>query len=39
MDREERARQQLQKALELPNKDPDDPAYKEEARRLLDELS
>jgi hypothetical protein len=29
----------LQQALELPNKDPDDPQYKEEARELLDDIS
>lgn len=39
MDQEGEARAQLEKALTLPNKDPDDPQYKEEARELLDELS
>lgn len=38
LDQEDRARAELQKALELPNKDPDDPDYKEDARSLLDEL-
>lgn len=38
MDREDLAKQHLQMALELPNKDPDDPQYKEEARELLEEL-
>ncbi len=38
MGREEQARAQFERGLELPNVDPDDPAYKEEARRLLDEI-
>lgn len=38
MDQEDKAREQLQTALDLPNKDPDDPQYKDEARELLDEL-
>lgn len=38
MDQEEKARAEFEKALALPNKDPDDPQYKEEARSLLDEL-
>jgi tetratricopeptide (TPR) repeat protein len=39
MDQEAEARAQLETALTLPNKDPDDPQYKDEARELLDELS
>lgn len=39
MDQEGKARAQWEKALTLPNKDPDDPQYKEEVRELLDELS
>ncbi len=39
MDQEGQARAQLETALTLTNKDPDDPQYKEEARELLDELS
>jgi FimV-like protein len=39
MDQEDQARTELQRALELPNKDPDDPQYKEEARELLDDIS
>jgi len=39
MDQETQARTELQRALELPNKDPDDPQYKEEARELLDDIS
>jgi FimV-like protein len=39
LDQEGQARAQLQQALELPNKDPDDPQYKEEARELLDDIS
>lgn len=38
LDQEARARAQFERALELPNVDPDDPTYKEEARRLLDEI-
>jgi tetratricopeptide (TPR) repeat protein len=38
MDQEDEARAQLEKALTLSNKDPDDPQYKEEARELLREL-
>lgn len=34
----EQAQAEWQQALTLPNKDPDDPMYKEEAQRLLDEL-
>lgn len=39
MDQEDQARAQLERALELPNKDPDDPQYKDEVRELLDEIS
>ena len=39
MDQEDLARTELEKALTLPNKDPDDPQYKEEARELLDDIS
>ena len=39
MDQETQARTELQRALELPNKDPDDPQYKKEARELLDDIS
>lgn len=38
MDQEAKAREHLQRALEVPNKDPDDPEYKKEAQALLDEL-
>lgn len=38
MDREDAARAQLEQALTLPNKDPDDPQYKEEVRALLDDI-
>lgn len=38
MDRDEDARQHLERALELPNVDPDDPRYKREARELLRDL-
>ncbi len=38
-DQEEEARQHLQTALDLPNQDPDDPQYKEEARELLEDIS
>lgn len=38
LDQEERARQEFQTALKLPNKDPDDPEYKKEARKLLEEV-
>lgn len=39
MDRDDLARQHLQTALELPEKDPDDPQHKQAARDLLEELS
>ena len=39
MDQEDKAREHLQTALNLPEKDPDDPQYKEEARELLDDIS
>ena len=39
MDRREAARRELQIALDMPNKDPFDPTYKEEARSLLRELN
>jgi len=38
MDRPDEARTQLKKALNVPAADPFDPAYKAEARRLLEEL-
>jgi len=38
MDRSSDARAELKAALSVPNQDPFDPRYKEEARRLLDDL-
>lgn len=38
MDRPSDARAELEAALAVPNQDPFDPRYKEEARRLLDDL-
>ena len=39
MDEEAQAREHLQMALDTPNKDPDDPEHKRQARELLDDLS
>lgn len=39
MDREEDARKELKKVLEMPAEDPFDPEYKEEAQTLLEDLS